>query len=305
MMKQRCLWKVAITLLCAAALITASMPVAMAAEGEEAAQLTSSGTGSILASAPAAADSSDNEAIAPESNANAAQTPTVDQKALDFASVGQETALLVRMHQGQAPMVSVANSAIASTKTPIWSVEDGGYKIPVTALAAGQTTLLIQAEGTCFSVQLTVATARTPAPAANAAANAKAYKASTVNIWMDTTSTYTFQSVGKQYTMLVRTTPVTIPVLKSSDPTVVSTGTPEWSERDSGYLCRFYSEGEGSAVITVTAGDAEKNCRCALCCRRPPFPAIPLLTNLPRLGSGIQPSSVPAQTPALPSSAAT
>lgn len=257
-MKQRRLWKAATTLLCAAALVTASMPAALAAEGEEAAQRTSSGTSSTLASVPAVADMVDDDAVVPERNADAAQTPTVDQKALDFASVGQETTLLVRMHPGLAPRTSVTDPSIASTKTPIWSAEDGGYKIPVTALAAGQTTLSIEAEGTRFSIGLTVATSQTPVPAANAAADAKASEISNVNLWMDTTSTYTFQSVGKQYTILVRTTPVTVPVLKSSDSAVVSIGTPEWSERDNGYLCRIYSEGEGSAVITVTAGDAER-----------------------------------------------
>ena len=258
MMKQRRLWKAVVTLLCAAALITASMPAAMAAEEEKTEQLTSSETSSAPTPAPVSAADTSGGASVPESAPDAAQTPTVDQETLAFSSVGQEKTLLVRMHQEQAPKASVADPSIASAKTPVWSAEDGGYHIPVNALADGQTTLTIEAEGTQFSVELTVATAQTPALTANAPADAKTPKASTVNLWMDTTSTYTFQSVGKQYTILVRTTPATVPVLKSSDPAVVSADTPEWSERDNGYLCRIYSEGEGNAVITVTAGDAEK-----------------------------------------------
>lgn len=77
-----------------------------------------------------------------------------------------------------------------------------------------------------------------------------------ISLWMDTTSTYTFQSVGKSYQLMIRTTPVTTPQIESSDSSIVRVETPVWNEADQAFYCKLFSEGEGDAVITVQAGDA-------------------------------------------------
>lgn len=267
-MKHKHFCTAAVAVLCAAALSAGSLTTAFAQQGDSSAP-------SAVSSAPGAAgDAGGNALSAPGTSSAAggdsseaglplsggasstpekdpastpAKTPTVDRDALTFSEAGQEQVLVIQMDEdGGKPSAVCADPSVAAAGEPVWSAQRGGYTVTVTARAAGETSLSVNAGGTVLSVPVKVE------------AEPPADRAPAVDLWMDTTATYTFQSVGKQYCMLVRTNPITVPVLKSGDPSVVRVGTPEWNEASNGYLCRIYSEGEGSTQITVQAGGAVK-----------------------------------------------
>ncbi|MCH3971797.1 MAG: L,D-transpeptidase [Oscillospiraceae bacterium] len=134
--------------------------------------------------------------------------------------------------------VNSGDQTVAAVSSSSWNSQKNAFVYDVKSVSAGTTMLSISDGTTTTQIPVTVA--------------------KQVQITLDTPSPYTFQQVGKSYTVLIHTDYDQAPAVSSSDTSVMTAAAPQYDKTSGGYLCTMKAVGSGSATLSVTAGSTTK-----------------------------------------------
>ena len=158
-----------------------------------------------------------------------------DTASYQFYSPGQSYTLLLRTTPQTKPTVAVSDAAVVTAAEPVWNASVGGYLCQLTAGGEGSASVTVTAGKTVKTIPVQVA-----------------YKP--VMITRDTYS-YTFRTVGQQYTMFVATATNVRPQVLSSNEKIVKVTNMVWDAKRKGYFCTMQAaENAGKATVSITAG---------------------------------------------------
>ena len=161
-----------------------------------------------------------------------------DTSSYTFHTAGQQYTVLIRTSPAVKPIVVSSDTSVVTTAAPVWNAGAKGYLCTLTAVGEGNAQIQVQAGHTQKVIETEV-------------------KIPPVQLWTDTSS-YTFHTAGQQYTVLIRTSPATKPIVVSSDTSVVTAAAPVWNAGAKGYLCKLTAVNTGNAQIQVQAGHTQK-----------------------------------------------
>lgn len=232
--KRNCPAYVMTALVAAGVAAAVTMPVHAAGENSTT-SLPDSNT-----SVKSAANVTTESAVKTEETTNAL---VLSRSSLFFGEPGGTAKFTIKAAKNAAPAVASSDPAVAQVQVGDWDEQAGGYVCTVTAQAAGKAVLVVTFGEEKKELPVTVE---------------KKAVGDNIDVWMDTTGRYTFQGLGKSYSLLIKTSSNVLPVCTSVDPSVMTASQPVWDSRLNGYMCKLTSVGEGETALTVQAGGTKK-----------------------------------------------